>query len=104
MVVKKRKNIPPLPPSKDSDKIKGAYYEKYDPVDLIDAGYFEEDGIFEGDKRVVDLRTERGMVTIPIEAPVARKLYRVARRNGCTPSHLATLLEPRHNNDVQIGC
>ena len=31
---------------------KAEYYEKYDAVDLIDAGYLVEDGIFEGDKRL----------------------------------------------------
>ncbi|MBM4044663.1 MAG: hypothetical protein FJ279_06075 [Planctomycetes bacterium] len=85
-----KRNIPRPPRESDSDKVKAAYYEKHDPVDLLDAGYLEEDGLFVGDKRVVDLRPERGLVRIPVAAPVARKLYRVARRAGCTPSDLAT--------------
>ena len=87
---KKRKSIPPPPPESASDKVKAEYYEKHDPVDLLDAGYLEEDGLFVGDKRVVDLRPERGLVSIPVEARVARKLYRIARRRGCTPSALAS--------------
>ncbi len=59
-------------------------------MDLLDAGYLEEDGIFEGDKRIVDLRPERGLVAIPVDERVARKLRRVALRSGCTPSDLAT--------------
>jgi len=80
----------PPPPESASDKAKAAYYEKHDPVDLLDAGYLEEDGIFEGDKRIVDLRPERGLVAIPVDERVARKLCRIARRSGCTPSDLAT--------------
>ncbi|MFA5865863.1 MAG: hypothetical protein WC975_14410 [Phycisphaerae bacterium] len=87
---KKIKIIPPPPPASASDKVKAKYYEKYDPVDLIDAGYFEDDGIFKGNKCLVDLRPERGLVTIPIEEKVARKLYRIARRSGCSLSELAS--------------
>lgn len=80
----------PPPPERASDRTKAAYYEAHDPVDLLDAGYLEEDGIFEGGKRIVDLRPERGLVAIPVDERVARKLCRVARRSGCTPSDLAT--------------
>ncbi len=90
MATKTHGTIPPPPPESASDATKAAYYEKHDPVDLIDAGYFEEEGIFERDKCLVDLRTERGLISVPIDARVARKLHRIARRSGCTPSDLAT--------------
>jgi hypothetical protein len=86
----KRKHIPPPPPEGASDKTKAKYCAKHDAVALLDAGYLEEDGIFVGDKRVVDLRPERGLVAIPVRASVARKLYLAARRSRCTPSALAT--------------
>jgi hypothetical protein len=56
MTSKKKKNVFPPPPQSASNKDKAAYYEKHDPVDLIDAGLFEEDGIYKGNKRLVDLR------------------------------------------------
>ena len=87
---KMKRGVPPPPPESASDRLKAQYYEKHDPVDLLDAGYLQEDGIFVGDKRVVDLRPERGLVAIPVDARVARKLYRRARRSGCTPSELAS--------------
>jgi hypothetical protein len=34
--------------------MKAEYYEKHDPVDLLDAGYLVQDGIFEGDECLVD--------------------------------------------------
>jgi hypothetical protein len=85
-----KKHIAPPPCESASDKVKADYYEKHDPIDLIDAGYFEEDGIYKGNKRMVDLRPQRGLITIPIQEKIARKLYRIARRSGCTPSDLAT--------------
>ncbi|MBM4038506.1 MAG: hypothetical protein FJ290_08325 [Planctomycetes bacterium] len=90
MGLSERTRVAPPPPESASDKAKAAYYEKQDPADLLDAGYLEEDGIFEGDKRIADLRPERGLVAIPVDERVARKLRRVARRSGCTPSDLAT--------------
>ncbi len=92
MAAKRTKRIPSPPPESASERVKAAYYRKHDPVDLIDAGYFEEDGIFKGSRRLVDLRPERGLITVPVATPVARKLYRMARRAGCTPSELATRL------------
>jgi len=86
----RKKHIAPPPGESASDKAKAHYYEKHDPIDLIDAGYFEEDGIYKGNKRIVDLRPQRGLVTIPIQEKVARKLFRIAKRSGCTPSDLAT--------------
>ena len=86
----KKKSIPPPPPENASDRAKARYCEKHDPVNLLDAGYLQEEGIFVGDKRVVDLRPERGLVAIPVDARVARKLYRRACRSGCTPSELAS--------------
>jgi hypothetical protein len=88
----KRKRIPPPPPENASHRVKAAYYRRYDPIDLIDAGYFQEDGIFKGTRRLVDLRPERGLIAIPVATPVARKLHRVARQRGCTPSELASRL------------
>jgi len=98
MATTKRKAVPPPPPESASDAVKAAYYEKHDVLDLLDAGYLEEVGIFEGDECLADLRPERGRVAIPIDAQVARRLRRVARRAGCTPSDLATrcLAESRH--------
>jgi hypothetical protein len=90
MASRSRKRIAPPPRESATEKAKAEYYEKHDPVDLLDAGYLEEDGIYEGEKRLVDLRLERGLVAIPVEARVARKLYRLARRSGCTPSELAS--------------
>lgn len=87
---KTKKSIPAPPPENASDRTKARYYERHDPVDLLDAGYLLEEGIFVGDKRVVDLRPERGLVAIPVDARVAKKLYRRARRSGCTPSELAS--------------
>lgn len=89
MGARKKTEIPPPPPEGASDRLKGEYYESHDPVELVDAGYFVEDGIFEGDTRRVDLRPERGLVAIPVKAEVARKLYRRACRSGCTPAELA---------------
>jgi hypothetical protein len=91
---KKRKkgSIPPPPPESASERVKAAYYRKHDPVDLIDAGYWEEDGLFKANRRLVDLRPERGLMAIPVATPVARKLHRLACRAGCTPSELATRL------------
>ena len=77
MARRKRSRIPPLP-------------RETDPVDLLDASYLEEDGIYEGETLLVDLKQERGLVAVPVEARVARKLYRAARRSGCTPSELAS--------------
>jgi hypothetical protein len=85
-----RKKVPPPPPESASDAVKAAYYEKHDPVDLLDVGYFQEEGIFEGEKQVVDLRPERGLVAIPLDAQVAKKLLRAARQSGTTPSELAS--------------
>ena len=92
MAGKKSKRIPP-PPGRDApDDVKARYYETYDPVELLRAGYLEEVGVFEGDKLVVDLRPGRGLVSVPIRARTARKLHLAARRAGCTPSELATRL------------
>jgi hypothetical protein len=90
MALKKHRTVPPPPRSNTSDAAKAGYYEKHDPVDLIDAGYFQEEGIFEGDKCVVDLRAERGLIAIPVDARIARRLHRLARRSKCTPSDLAS--------------
>jgi hypothetical protein len=87
---RKTKCIPPPPRESASDEAKAAYYERHDPVDLLDAGYLEEDGLFEGERRLVDLRPERGLVVIPIDAGVARRLWRLAKGRGQTPSHLAS--------------
>ena len=92
MADKRRKRVPPPPPESASDRGKAAYYRQHDPVDLIDAGYFQEDGIFKGGRRVVDLRPERGLISIPVATPVAQKLHRLARQTGYTPSELATRL------------
>ena len=92
-MVRKQTGRPAPPPAeRASDRTKARYYERQDPVDLIDAGYFQEEGIFKGDRRVVDLSPERGLVRIPITADVARRLRRVARRKGCTPADLASRL------------
>lgn len=90
MAGKRKRRIPAPPPESASDKAKADYYQRYEPTELLDAGYVLEDGIFEGDEAVVDLRPERGMVAIPVKAEVARKLYRRAARSGCTPADLAT--------------
>jgi hypothetical protein len=95
MAHRRKKRVPPPPRESDSDARKARYYAKHDPVDLLDAGYLVEEGIFQGDKRLVDLRPERGLVQVPIAAPVARKLHGLARRAGCTPSDLATRCQAR---------
>ncbi len=95
MASRKSKPIAPPPGPDAPDAVKARYYETYDPVELLRAGYLEEDGIFEGDKRVVDLRPGRGLVSVPIRAKTARRLHRAARRAGCTPSELATRLLER---------
>ena len=92
MADKRTRTISPPPPVSASDRVKADYYRKHDPVDLLDAGYLEEDGIFKGNRRLVDLRPERGLITIPVATPVAKRLYRLARKTGCTPSQLATRL------------
>jgi hypothetical protein len=89
-IIIRKKHIAPPPSERASDKVKADYYEKHDPIDLIDAGYFEEDGIYKGNKRMVDLRPQRGLIAIPIQEKIARKLYRIARHSGCTLSDLAT--------------
>jgi hypothetical protein len=88
--VKRAKNIPPPPPASASDAAKAAYYERYNPADLLDAGYLVLEGVFEGDECLVDLRAARGKIAIPIDARVARRVLRLARRSGCTPSDLAS--------------
>ena len=85
-----RRSIPPPPPASASDAVKAEYYERYDPADLLDAGYLVQEGIFEGDECLVDLRADRGKIAIPIDARVARRVPRLARRSGCTPSDLAS--------------
>ena len=90
MSMKRTKRIPPPPLASASDAAKGAYYEKHDPVDLVDAGYFEEEGIFKAEKCLVDLRPERGLIAVPIDARIARRLHRIARQSGRTPSELAS--------------
>ena len=90
VAARKAKGIPPPPKESDPDEVKAEYYTEHDPVDLLDAGYLEEDGIYHGDECVVDLRPERGFVRIPVKAKVAHQLHDVARRSGCTPSDLAT--------------
>jgi len=90
MGIKRTKSVPPPPRESASDAAKADYYEKHDPVDLVDAGYFEEEGIFEGEKRLVDLRPERGLIAVPIDARIARRLHRIARQSGRTPSELAS--------------
>ena len=90
MALKKHKRIPPPPPASASDAVKAEYYEKHDPADLLDAGYLAEEGIFEGDECLVDLRSGHGKIAIPIDARVARRILRLARRSGCTPSDLAS--------------
>ena len=85
-----RKNISAPPPASASDPVKAEYYEKHDPVDLLDAGYLVQEGIFEGDECLVDLRARHGKIAIPIDARVARRVLRLARRSGCTPSDLAS--------------
>jgi hypothetical protein len=61
MTRKKHRSVPPPPPASAPDAVKAAYYEKHDAVDLLDAGYMEEEGIFEGDRCLVDLRAGRGL-------------------------------------------
>jgi hypothetical protein len=89
MAHRKKKRVPPPPREADSDVRKAKYYAKHDPADLLDAGYFEEKGIYQGGKRLVDLTPEGGLVRLPISAAIVRKLHGLARRSGCTPSELA---------------
>ena len=84
MAGSKKDDLPPPPPESASDEVKAEYYEQHDPVDLVDAGYFAEDGIFKGDRRLVDLRPEREKVAMPVKVEVARRLHRRACRSGYT--------------------
>jgi hypothetical protein len=90
MVSRTKHPVPHPPRETESDTRKAEYYARYDPVDLMDAGYLEEDGLFQGDRCLVNLRPERGLVRIPVAAAVARKLRGAARRAGCTPCELAS--------------
>ncbi|MBM4039494.1 MAG: hypothetical protein FJ290_13360 [Planctomycetes bacterium] len=74
---KKRRAIPPPPPESASDAVKAAYYEKHDPADLMDAGYFVEEDIFDGEER---------LATNPRFIAIIKRSRRHLRERGGIPA------------------